>query len=51
MNDVKSLYSTHESPETRKLYDLFAEYGGAVQVVLEFSKTSDCTNTKVYQVW
>lgn len=50
MNDVKSVYSTHETPETRKLYDLFAEYGGPVQVALELYKEAECKNAKVYQV-
>lgn len=32
LNDVKSICSTHDSPETRKLYELFAAYGGPVNV-------------------
>lgn len=47
---MKSVYSTHETPETRKLYDLFAEYGGPVQVALELYKEAECKNAKVYQV-
>jgi hypothetical protein len=35
LNDVKSIYGTHESAETRKLYDLFGAFGGPVQVGME----------------